>query len=95
MSKRHLRRHRSLGSKTVAEDAIRGMSEAQHVAGDFLDEIGVRGFLGQERDVPCQLGTHGFEALEFELQERDALDELASGLEAMATIPGMMREIGC
>ena len=76
------------------QDPVGGVGKAQHVAGDLLDEIGVRLLGGQERDVTRETGPHGFEALEFEREERGALDELQASLEAVPAAMGMMGEIG-
>lgn len=51
----------------MGEDAIRRVGEAQHVPGDFLDEIGVRRIGREKGDVARELGAHGFEALVLEL----------------------------
>lgn len=69
------------------------MRKAQHISRDFLDEIRVRWLGGEERDVALEFRPHGFEALEFELEERRALDELQASLEAVTAEIGMMGEV--
>ena len=46
---------------TYDENALVRSREAQHVAGNILDEIRVRMRLGQERHIPLQTRTHDLE----------------------------------
>ncbi len=70
------------------------MDETEQVSRDLLDEVWMRGLVAQEGDVPGQFGPHGFEALDLELDEAGALDELRASLEAVAALIGMEGEIG-
>ena len=59
-------RTRRLGAD---DDAILWPGEAQHVAGDLLDEIGIRLVRREEVDVALQFGAHGLEAPDLELRQ--------------------------
>jgi hypothetical protein len=62
-------------SQALGQQAIGGMDETEHFAGDLLDQVGIGPLGGQEPDVASELLPHGFEARELELEERDAFDE--------------------
>lgn len=68
--------------------------EAQKVARNFFDEVGMGRLGPQQGDVPFQLGPHGFETLYLELEEACTLDQLRASLEAVAALVGMEGEIG-
>lgn len=67
---------------------------AEHIARDFLDQVGVRDLWREKRDVVPKLGADGFQAPDFEIKKSRALDQAIAGLEPMAAITGMIDEIG-
>ena len=62
-------------SGALRHDAIGWVGEPQHVTGDFLDQIGMREFGRQQRDISLKLRPGGFEAFELELEEAYPFDE--------------------
>lgn len=75
------------------DDAVGWMHEPQEVARDLLDEVLMRRLGAQQRDISSELGPHGFEALDLELDEAGALDELRASLEAVAALMGVEAEV--
>jgi hypothetical protein len=84
-------RTRRLGAD---DDAILWPGEAQHVAGDLLDEIGIRLVRREEVDVALQFGAHGLKAPDLELQQAGAFDQSGSCLETVTAIDRVIGEIG-
>jgi len=71
------------------------IGEAQHLARDLLDEIGVRQVGAKERDIALELGAHGLEALDLELERALTLEQGIPRLEAVTALEHMKGEIGC
>lgn len=71
------------------------MGEAEHAARNLFDEIGIGQIRAQKRHITLKLGTHSLEALDLELQSAFALEQLVSGLEAVAALESVKGEIGC
>lgn len=74
-------------------DAIVGMHEAQHISRNLFDEIAIGHFGCEESNVALELGTHGLEATNFELQEAFALDESVPCQETVAAIQSVIGEV--
>ena len=69
------------------------MHEAEDVARYFLDHIRI-GEVGREKGhIAFELGTHGLEAFDLELQQAGALDQNFSCLEAVPAIDCVISEI--
>ena len=83
-----------LPSARARIEPVIGVDEAQDLASCLLDEVGVRKFRGEERDVALELGPHGLEASDFEFQEACALEEAISNQEAVPAIDCVIGEIG-
>lgn len=71
------------------------MDEAEHFAGEFVDDIVLRQFRGQQCDIALELGAHGLEATRFELEEAGALQEAIASDEAVTAIDRMIGKIRC
>lgn len=69
------------------------MGKAQNLAGDLFNEIGIGKVGTQERHITLELGAHGLEALELELESAFALEQSFSSLETVAAFQGVMGEI--
>ncbi len=82
------------GTSRPCDHLILRPHEAEDLAGDFFDKIGVGFGSGEQGHVALQFGAHGFEAFDLELQQSGSLDQSRSCLEAMPAIDGMMDEVG-
>ncbi|AHB50207.1 hypothetical protein W911_10935 [Hyphomicrobium nitrativorans NL23] len=69
------------------------MSEAQDLARDLFDEIGVRKIRAEERHIALKLRPHGLKALKLELKSAFALKQSFSSLKTVAAFEGVMGEI--
>jgi hypothetical protein len=69
------------------------MHEAEDIPCRLFDEVRVREFGCEERNVALELGADGLETLLLELEESLALQELVSSREAVTAINGVIGEI--
>ena len=67
----------------MRHDAVFGVGKTQDLAGDLLDDVGIGKVGREQRHITLELGAHGLEALDLELQQGGALDQALSDLEAM------------
>lgn len=77
------------------DDAVRRLGEAQNVACHLFDQIRIREVGPQKCDISLELGTHGLEASDFEVQQAGPLDQNFAGLETVSAIHSVIGEIGC
>lgn len=81
------------GARRRHDDDVAGAGEAELLAGDLLDEIGVGDRLVEEPTIALKAGTHDLEASCLALQNRVARDQSGSGLEAVPALDRMMDEV--
>ena len=56
------------GSRARNDEIIR-VCEAQDLAGDLIDHVGIGALGGKQRHVALELGAHGLKALDLKLQQ--------------------------
>lgn len=83
----------SRGAGLFGDDLVLRVREAQDLAGDLFDEIGVGQIRTQERHVAFELGAHGFETRKLKLKSAFTLKKSFPSLETVAAFPSVMGEI--
>ena len=78
----------------LCDELIFGVHIAEHIAGDFFDEIGIGKFRRQQRNVALKLASDGLEALDLKLQQAGAFDQLITSREAVPAMKRMIGEVG-
>lgn len=76
------------------DDDVVGLDEAEHIARNLFDEIGMRLCGRQQRNVAFKFAANGLETARFERQQTGALDEPRTRLKAMPAVHRVVTEVG-
>lgn len=76
------------------DDAVGGVNIAQHIAGEFFDEIGIRLVGVQQGHVMAKTGAHSLETADLKFNEIRSLEQCRARLETMPSVNCVMGEVG-